>query len=95
MTHPTTDPEFSPRVRDDLVFRRLDDEWVVYDPKSEQLHVLNASAAVVWLCCAGESKLDEIVDAVRDAFDGTVDRQTVELEVRNTVDSFAKKGLLQ
>ena len=64
MTPATTNPEFAPRVRDDLVFRQLDEEWVVYDPASEQLHVLNASAAVVWLCCTGESTLSEIVDAV-------------------------------
>ena len=95
MTHQTTDPQFAPRVRDDLVFRQLDEEWVVYDPKSEKLHVLNASAAVIWLCCAGESTLAEIVDAVRDAFHGNIDRKTLEAEVQHTVESFAQKGLLQ
>ena len=95
MTHQTTDPQFAPQVRDDLVFRQLDEEWVVYDPKSEKLHVLNASAAVVWLCCAGEATLAEIVDAVRDAFHGNIDRQTLEDEVQHTVESFAQKGLLQ
>jgi len=95
MTHQTTDPQFSPHARDDLVFRQLDEEWVVYDPASEQLHVLNASAAVVWLCCTGESTLAEIVDAVGEAFHGDVDRKTLEEKVRQAVGSFAEKGLLR
>ena len=95
MTDLTRNPEFSPQVRDDLVFRQLDEEWVVYDPKSEKLHVLNASAAVVWLCCAGESTLAEIVDAVKEAFDTNLDKEALEEEVRQTVESFAQEGLLQ
>lgn len=95
MTRRTMDPQFSPRARDDLVFRQLDEEWVVYDPTGEQLHVLNASAAVVWLCCTGDSTMAAIVEAVDEAFGGNADRHTLESEVRQAVESFAERGLLQ
>ena len=95
MTPPTTDPAFAPRARDDVIFRQLDDEWVVYDPQAEQLHVLNASAAVIWLCCTGDSSLADIVQAVAEAFSNDIDRDSLASEVRTVVASFAEKGLLQ
>lgn len=85
----------APKVRDGLLFRPLDEEWVVYDPSGQQLHVLNLTAALVWQCCNGDLSVDEIVDTVREAFDKPTEREQVERDVLGTVDEFAKKGLLE
>jgi len=89
---PTTD---RPNGRDDLIFRQLDEEWVLYDSTGEKLHVLNRTAAVVWLHCSGEDSVDEIVDAVADAFDDEAPREVVESDVKRTIAEFREKGLLK
>ncbi len=33
-------PDF-PRSRDDVVFRELADDWVLFDPETRRLHVLS------------------------------------------------------
>ena len=45
-----------PRAREDVVFRPLGEEWVLYDPVTQQLHVLNMTAALVWALCDGEHR---------------------------------------
>jgi hypothetical protein len=91
---PTTEP-VRPKARPDLVFRELDEEWVLYDPTGKQLHVLNHSAAVVWLNCTGDATLAEITDAVLDAFEHRVPRAQVETDVSELVTDFANRGLLE
>lgn len=83
-----------PRARDDIVFRRLDDEWVLYDPVSDQLHALNLSAALVWELCTGEATADEIAAAVRRAFETPVEPEAVRRDVGDAIARFAREGLL-
>lgn len=90
MTQPTLDD--TPLARDDVVLRPLSDEWVIYDPESNQIHVLNKSAAVAWLCCTGDLSVREIVDEVASSF--TVeDPARMEGEILEAVSSFARLGL--
>ena len=37
-----------PKGRSEVIFRPLDDSWVLFDPRSERVHVLNLTAALVW-----------------------------------------------
>lgn len=46
-------PHWRPRARSDLVFRRVGDDWVLFDPASQKLHILNLTAALVWSFCTG------------------------------------------
>ena len=85
----------APKVREDFIFRPLDEEWVVYDPSGQQLHVLNHVAAMVWLSCTGDYSVEEIVDTVQEAFARQIQRNHIERDVVATVDEFAKKGLLE
>ena len=81
-----------PRGREDVVFRRLDEEWVLYDPQTNQLHALNLSAALVWEHCTGELTVPEIADRVAAAF-ATDDRQQVLQDVKAAVARLAGDGL--
>ncbi len=52
------------RRRSDLLERQLADGFVVYDPRSERVHVLNEPARFVWARCDEHSTAAEIVAAV-------------------------------
>lgn len=84
-----------PRVRDDVVFRPLAGEWVVFDPQGRRLHVMNLTASLVWLSCDGTRTRDEIVREVRAAFSEPPDPQRVEEDVTEALGTFLEKGLLQ
>lgn len=83
-----------PRSRDDVVFRELADEWVLFDPVRQRLHVLNLTAAIVWAHCTGEHAVDEIAERVADAFDDAPTADSVAEEVRDALHTFAGEELL-
>ncbi len=83
-----------PQVRESLIFRPLDEEWVIYDSDGEKLHVLNSSAAVVWMLCDGQHTVEEIVDEVAEAFDNQVAMEQVKTDVNSALEDFTNKRLL-
>lgn len=84
-----------PRSRDDVVFRELGDEWVLFDPDAHRLHVLNLTAALVWSRCSGEYAPEEIVRYVRNSFSEPPSEEEVDEDVRKALREFASEGLLQ
>ena len=74
------------------MFRQVDDEWVVFDPTSNDLHVLNLSAALIWSHLTGESSEEEIVSAVCEAYG--IEAQQAEADVREALERFRGAGLL-
>jgi hypothetical protein len=89
-------PEFQhPKSRSDVVFRPLDDSWVLFDPVVEQLHVLNLSAALVWAHLDGESTSHEVAEAVGSAFNPPKGAEEVMTDVQRTLDRFREAGLLE
>lgn len=53
-------PRGKPRLRPDLLFRRVDDDYVVYDPVRDATTLLNMEAAAVLDLCDGEHGPEEI-----------------------------------
>lgn len=64
----------------------------LYDPTSERVIVLNATASDIWRLCDGEQTLDEIVELIAKAYE----RQPEEIrhEVNTTIDQFRDEGFL-
>ena len=60
--------EWKPRARDDVIFRKTGDEWLLYDPSTDDIHVLNLSAALAWTLCTGDNGVDQIQREVEEAF---------------------------
>lgn len=89
-TDPTTAPSERPRARDDIVFRRVGEDWVLFDPATQRIHVLNLTAALVWSFCNGTYAVNEIEAEVREAFGSSVEDAGVEGAVRE----FRESGLL-
>ena len=83
------------RVRDDLVMRQLDQEWVVFDPRAGRIVVLNLTAALVFSHLDGKHDREMIVDAVRESFADLPDRADVERDVDHVLAGFEKEGFLE
>ena len=83
-----------PEARDDVVFRTLADEWVLYDPKTNQVHVLNLSAALVWSSCDGKRTVPEIVQDVAASFPDKPSPDSVADDVVTAIQQFVQEGLL-
>lgn len=83
-----------PRGRDDIVFRQLDDEWVLYDPRSNRIHALNLTAALVWAECTGDASIETIANRVREAFGSSPPASDVTADVEATIARFRTEGLL-
>lgn len=66
---------------------------MLLDAKGGAVHVLNATALVIWQLCDGEHTQNEMVSSLREQFDlQGVD--TVESDVSQTLKLLADKGLL-
>ena len=80
-----------PVVRDDVQYSPLDDGAVIYDTRSERVHVLNASAAYIWTLCDGSANVDEIksefLKVVGSPIDGITDK------VQEALTYFEAEGL--
>lgn len=84
-----------PRVRSDVVFRQLDEEWVAFDPVAQRLHAMNLTAALVWEHYTGELTLQDIARAVHATFADGGDLSAVERDVAEMVERFGTEGLLE
>ena len=84
-----------PRRRRDIVQRQVDDgETVLYDPLTESLHILNATARLIWESCDGEHTPADVTHAIRARY-STTDGIDVLSDVEQTLQGLAERGLLQ
>jgi PqqD family protein of HPr-rel-A system len=85
-------PTGQPRAREDLLFRQVDEEWVLFDPAANELHVLNLPAAIVWSHCTGEWTPEEIAGKLQETYGLETERALT--DVRAALARFAEAGLL-
>ncbi len=85
----------TPRRRDDVVLRQLDDQWVIFDPSTDRLHTLNLTAALVWTHLTGALTTDGIANEVAGAFGSSVAIERVREDVASAIERFRAEGLLQ
>lgn len=77
-----------------MIFRPLDNSWVLFDPGTEKLHVLNLSAALVWEFLDGETALEGIAEAVGAAFEPPITESEALPDVESVLERFREAGLL-
>ena len=82
-----------PQQRPDLVFRQIDDDFVVYDPVSDHTLLLNASSAAVLELCDGTRTVDDMANEVAAAFQ--VEPSAVHAEVVSSLEQFARRSFLE
>jgi hypothetical protein len=83
-------PPLHPRAKADVLFRRVGEDWLLFDPSTERIHVLNLAAALVWSHCSGEHDAEEIRTRMTDAYGQPVERQAVD----EALARFHAEGLL-
>ncbi len=79
-----------PKATGNLVRLDLADETVLYNKETHQTHSLNATAALIWKHCDGQTGFDKLVDLLPSKLTGTQSRDVVEY----TLHHLANKGLL-
>lgn len=83
--------ESLPRARTDgLVLQEVQEEIIVYDPKSDETHLLNKTAALVWKASDGKHTIAALAHMVAHATN-TVPNEEI---VRYSLAQLQRKGLL-
>ena len=81
------------KKRPDLLIEEIEDEVVIYDPRTQRVHHLNPMASIIWellgVCSCPEEIAREIVDVLK------TDSSTVEKDVQETLIKLQKKRLLE
>ena len=57
-----------PKLRDDLIVREVDQDYVVYDPVSDSTALLNPTAAMILTQCDGATSVQEIRASIEETF---------------------------
>jgi len=82
-----------PRRMPDITASDLDDELVLYNLRTDQVHVLNATAAAIWELCDGSMTAEEIAAVLADAC--SVPLARVQPDVQNMLAEFYEAGLIE
>ena len=75
-----------------LPFQTLDEETIVVDPRTREVHLLNDTAARVWELLASACSLDELTGTLSDEYDATP--EAVREGVEELLAGLREKGLL-
>jgi len=81
-----------PARKSDVWLRQSDTENLVYDPSSEAVHMLNATAMAIWVLCDGETDPEEMVEAICEL--SGLPRDIVIEDVRRIILQFDEAGIL-
>ena len=81
------------KKRTDILVEEIEDEVVIYDPRTHYVHHLNPMASIIWelfdVSVSPQEIAKEIVDALK------TDSSTVEKDVQETLKHLQGKGLLE
>jgi hypothetical protein len=79
--------------RTHLLEIEVDGDISIYDPRTEQVTVLNSTASDVWRLADGAHDVDEIAGLLAAAY-GVLPEE-IKTEVRETVDRLSGQGLFE
>lgn len=77
----------------EATLERVGDDAVLYDRRSGQAHVLNASAARLWELCGGSPTADEVTARFAEGYD--LQAADVRSDVEQLIANFRRLGLLE
>jgi PqqD family protein of HPr-rel-A system len=76
----------------DLPFQQLDEETIVVDPRSREVHLLNETAGRIWELLAAPCSLDDLVATLEDEYDAEADE--LRAAVTDCLSGLHSKGLV-
>ena len=72
----------------------VEGETMLHDPATQQVYVLNPTAALIWSLCDGNHTIAQMIDAVKTQFSQTA-LADIPQDVDQTLAWFNEYGLLQ
>jgi hypothetical protein len=76
----------------ELPYQRLEEETIVVDPRTRQVHLLNDTAARVWELLATPQSIEALVAVLGDEYDAPAGE--LNAAVAELLADFGQKGLL-
>lgn len=89
---PSSEEKLLPPRRD-VPSRIVDQELLVRDPQTGQVHFLSATAALIWNCCDGQTSFAECASRLNAAF-AIPEGVDIGADIQEALDGFAQRGLL-
>jgi PqqD family protein of HPr-rel-A system len=75
-----------------LPFQRMDEETIVVDARTREVHLLNETAARIWELLETASSVDQIVEALGEEYEGA-SPEDLRSEVEAFLEDLGAKGL--
>ena len=82
-----------PTRKSEITIKDIGGETLLYGDDQKILHVLNATAKLIWDLCDGQHSLAEIEQTLRLNFSVPADHDVM-VDIEKTLEIFASKGLL-
>jgi PqqD family protein of HPr-rel-A system len=91
----TSDETKSESFRRDptLPFQRLDEEAIVVDPRTREVHLLNETGARIWELLEEDSTVDELCEALAEEYEDAAP-EALRREVEAFIADLGGKGLV-
>ncbi len=86
-------PPIKPKKRADLLGRTLGSEGVLFDPKTNTTHALNATSLLIWNLCDGTHTAADMASALGQQFD--VSPAQAQRDIGLILARFHGQGLLE
>jgi len=72
--------------------QKLDEETIVVDPRTREVHLFNETAARIWELLASPATVDDLTAALADEYDAPAEE--LRASVEETLGTLRDKGLL-
>ena len=82
-----------PKARQDITVQNMGDEVLLYDSDSENVHVLNHTAHLIWGLCDGKNTVEDIQEKMQRQFPGSEELDLIE-DILMTVHDLKEKKLI-
>jgi len=84
---------FLPQQGQHVMEYEVEGEVALYDPRRDQVHILNSTAGVVWRLCDGSRTIEQLVEDVAILFD--TEFSMVEEDVKKLLEQLQQSRLVQ
>ena len=88
---PTEDAHLTPSGT--IQGRDLGDEYLFYDRKGDQVHILNGTARTIYLLCDGTRSVEQVARAIAEQYG--IDLEQARRDTSEAVDQLIRLGLLR
>ncbi len=86
-------PKMTATQSSEAIIRELGSETLLYIPATKTIHVLNATARLIWSLCDGKHTVDDMERIVREKF-SVPENHNVREDIEKVLDELSEKGLI-